>query len=36
MLADIRPNEDYAREHVARNPVFTGSQTVPELSEHEV
>ncbi|KAK9846621.1 hypothetical protein WJX81_007768 [Elliptochloris bilobata] len=36
MLADIRPNEEHAREHIARNPVFTASQTVPEMSEHEV
>ena len=36
MLADIRPNEEHARENIARNPVFTESQVVPELSEHEV
>jgi len=35
MLADIRPNEEHAREHLVRNPVSAASQTVPELSEHE-
>ncbi|KAK9824062.1 hypothetical protein WJX72_007469 [[Myrmecia] bisecta] len=35
MLADIRPNEEHAREHMERNPVTTISQIVPEMSEHE-
>ncbi|KAF8065447.1 ODA6 [Scenedesmus sp. PABB004] len=35
MVADIRPNEDHARECVPRNPVTTGAQCVPEMSEHE-
>lgn len=36
MLADIRPNEDHAKEHIERNPVTTVAQVVPEMSEHEV
>jgi dynein intermediate chain 2 len=35
MLADIRPDEDSARSYVARNPMSTASQCVPEMSEHE-
>ena len=36
MLADIRPNEEHAKEHIERNPVTTVVQVVPEMSEHEV
>ena len=36
MLADIRPNEEHAKEHIERNPVTTVAQVVPEMSEHEV
>lgn len=36
MLADIRPNEEHAKEIIERNPVTTLVQCVPELSEHEV
>ena len=36
MLADIRPNEEHAKEHIERNPVTTIAQVVPEMSEHEV
>lgn len=35
MFADIRPNEDHAKEHIPRNPVITVTQCVPEMSEHE-
>mmetsp|Transcript_37152 Transcript_37152/g.82649 ORF Transcript_37152/g.82649 Transcript_37152/m.82649 type:complete len:561 (+) Transcript_37152:351-2033(+) len=35
MLADIRPNEEHAKEYIPRNPVITVSQCVPEMSEHE-
>ena len=36
MLADIRPNEEHVKDHIARNPVTTVAQVVPEMSEHEV
>lgn len=36
MLADIRPNEEHAKEHIERNRVTTVVQVVPEMSEHEV
>lgn len=35
MLADIRPNEEHAKEYIPRNPVITVTQCVPEMSEHE-
>ena len=35
MLADIRPNEEHAKEYIPRNPVITVIQCVPEMSEHE-
>lgn len=35
MLADIRPNEEHAQDHIPRNPMITATQCVPELSEHE-
>ena len=36
MLADIRPNEEHAKDHIQRNPVTTVTQVVQEMSEHEV
>ncbi|KAK9868043.1 hypothetical protein WJX84_000850 [Apatococcus fuscideae] len=36
MLADIRPNEEHAKDHIHRNPVTTVTQVVQEMSEHEV
>lgn len=35
MIADIRPNEDHAKQHLLRNPVITVSQCIPEMSEHD-
>lgn len=35
MIADIRPNEEHAKEYIPRNPIITSSQCVPEMSEHE-
>ncbi len=35
MIADVRPNEDHAKQYVPRNPVITVTQCVPEMSEHE-
>lgn len=35
MLADIRPNEDHAKDYIIRSPVITVTQCVPEMSEHE-
>lgn len=35
MLADVRPNEEHAKEYMPRNPVITVTQCVPEMSEHE-
>lgn len=35
MFADIRPNEEHAREYIPRNPIITVSQCVPEMSEHD-
>ena len=36
MLADIRPNEEHAKEHIERSPVTTMAHIVPDMSEHEV
>ncbi len=36
MLADIRPNEEHAKEHIERSPVTTMAHIVPDVSEHEV
>ena len=36
MLADIRPNDEHAREHISRNPVTTNTSCIPQMSEHEV
>ena len=36
MLADIRPNEEHAKEHIERSPVTTLAHIVPDVSEHEV
>ena len=35
MFADIRPNEEHAKEYIPRNPIITVSQCVPEMSEHD-
>eukprot|EP00891_Asterochloris_glomerata_P005483 jgi/Astpho2/5483/fgenesh1_pm.00078_%23_1_t len=35
MLADIRPNEEHAKEHIERSPVTTLAHIVPDVSEHE-
>ncbi|GAX76954.1 hypothetical protein CEUSTIGMA_g4401.t1 [Chlamydomonas eustigma] len=35
MFADIRPNEEHAKDYLPRNPIITVSQCVPEMSEHE-
>lgn len=35
MLADIRPNDEHAAEHLPRNPMVTITQCVPDFSEHE-
>ncbi len=35
MIADIRPNEEHAKQYIPRNPVITVTQCVPEMSEHE-
>lgn len=35
MIADIRPNEEHAKDYIPRNPVVTVTQCVPEMSEHE-
>lgn len=35
MIADIRPNEEHAKEYLPRNPVVSVTQCVPEMSEHE-
>eukprot|EP00798_Chlamydomonas_sp_ICE-L_P028284 gene28284-31392_t len=35
MFADIRPNEEHAKEYIPRNPVITVTQCIPEMSEHE-
>ena len=35
MLADVRPNEEHAKECLPRNPVITVTQCVPEMSEHD-
>lgn len=35
MLADIRPNGEHAAACVAKSPVTTVAQCVPEVSEHE-
>mmetsp|Transcript_4806 Transcript_4806/g.8358 ORF Transcript_4806/g.8358 Transcript_4806/m.8358 type:complete len:557 (+) Transcript_4806:181-1851(+) len=35
MIADVRPNEEHAKEYIPRNPVITVTQCVPEMSEHE-
>ncbi|KAJ9518585.1 hypothetical protein QJQ45_018616 [Haematococcus lacustris] len=35
MIADIRPNEEHAKEYIPRNPVVTVTQCVPEMSEHD-
>ena len=36
VLADIRPNEEHAANHILRNPTRTGVQAVPSRSEHDV
>lgn len=35
MIADIRPNEEHAKEYIPRNPVITVTQCAPEMSEHD-
>jgi dynein intermediate chain 2, axonemal len=35
MIADVRPNEEHAKQYILRNPVITVTQCVPEMSEHE-
>eukprot|EP00884_Botryococcus_braunii_P012901 jgi/Botrbrau1/21611/Bobra.43_1s0015.1 len=35
MLADIRPNEEHARNYVERAHVSVAIQAAPEMSEHE-
>ena len=35
MLADIRPNEEHARNFVVANPMSSAVQVGPEMSEHE-
>ena len=36
MLADIRPNEEHARNFAVCNPMSSAVQVGPEMSEHEV
>ena len=36
VLADIRPNEEHAANHILRNPIRVGVQAVPSRSEHDV
>jgi len=36
VLADIRPNEEHAANHILRNLIRTGVQAVPSRSEHDV
>ena len=35
MLFDLRPNEEYAGEHLERDPGDAGVQAQPCMSEHE-
>ncbi len=36
MLADIRPNEEHAKDYSERSQVSVGIQAAPDMSEHEV
>ena len=36
MLADIRPNEDHAKQYIELPQLSTVVQVMPEMSEHEV
>jgi len=36
MLADIRPNEDHAKQYIEVQQISTVVQVMPEMSEHEV
>lgn len=35
VLFDLRPNEDFAGEHLERNPGHAAVQAQPSMSEHE-
>lgn len=36
VLFDLRPNEDYANDHIVRDPAHTATQAQRQMSEHEV
>ena len=36
MLADLRPNEEYIKNHIARRQVDQNISVMPVYSEHEV
>jgi hypothetical protein len=36
VLFDLRPNEDYANDHIVQNPIDSGTQAQRDVSGHEV